>query len=430
MAAPLFERALAQEFLKSERLRTRIGVVLMSLALLFIGVVMTVRRADFVGLIELPQLRYLVLTLPASIIVMLAFYGRYIDRCIARGRAVRVSLRYAEALFEVTTITGAVVLFCAMFGATEGLLSPPSYIYPVLVSLLTLSLDPRACLLAGVAGALEYGGLYLLLREEVLLQYPHTLLSTVTPYLVRVTMIAVSGAIGALVAFELKRRSIATLRSAQARSRLRQVFGQHVSPAVAQAILEAGDDPLQPESRRVCVMFLDVRGFTKFSESRSPDEIMRYLNTLLEPLMECVSERGGIVNKLLGDGFMAIFGAPLSDPQPERGAVAAAREQLEIVARLVERGAIPPTRIGVGLHAGLAVTGNIGSARRKEYTVIGDTVNLAARIEALNKRFDAQVLASASVVAALDERQRARAEELGEVEIRGRAAPVRLFKLA
>ncbi len=403
---------------------------MMSIGLLFIGFVMTVRRADFEGMIGNPELRYLILILPASIVIMYVAYGRYIDRCVARGRPVRVSLRFAEALFEVSAVTGAVAMFCVVFGATEGLLSPPSYLYPVLLGLLTLSLDPRACLLAGAVGALEYCALYFLLREQVLAEYPNTLLSTMTPYLVRVAMIAISGAIGALVAFELKRRSSAALRSAHERGRLRQVFGQHVSPAVAQAILEAGDDPLQPESRRVCIMFLDLRGFTKFSESRSPDEIMRYLNALLEPLMECVSEHGGIVNKLLGDGFMAIFGAPRLDPQPERGAVAAAREQLEIVARLVREGAIPPTRIGVGLHAGPAVTGNIGSARRKEYTVIGDTVNLAARVEALNKRFDAQVLATASVVEALEEPQRRRAEVLGEVEIRGRAAPVRLFRLA
>ncbi|MCA9714322.1 MAG: adenylate/guanylate cyclase domain-containing protein [Myxococcales bacterium] len=429
MSTPLLERALAHESLKSERLRTRIGVAMMGIAVVAITILMTIRRGDFVALLTRPEQRYAVLSLPVTLIVVIALYGRYVDRCIARGHLPRLSLRYAEALFEVTMITLAVLGFCVAFGATAGMLSPPTYIYPLLILLMTLSLDPRACAITGLAGALEYGALFLALQEPMQLEHPGSLLTTTTPYLVRVLMIALSGVLGALVAVELKRRSFAALRAAHEQTRLRQVFGQHVSPEVAQAILDAGDSALAPESRHVCVMFLDVRGFTKFSESRRPGEIMDYLGALLEPLMECVSEHGGIVNKLLGDGFMAIFGAPLPAECPEREAVAAALAQLEIVARLVDDGVIPPTRIGVGLHAGTAVTGNIGTARRKEYTVIGDTVNLAARVEAQTKAHGARLLVTETVVAALDASLRARAEDLGEVEIRGRAAPVRLYRL-
>src|SRR5690606_7392053 len=112
----------------------------------------------------------------------------------------------------------------------------------------------------------------------------------------------------------------------------------------------------------VCVMFLDIRDFTAFSEDRSPADVVGYLNTLFESTIEAVMEHRGVVNKFLGDGFMAIFGAPIADSDSAAAAVSAALEIVERVEELVADGRIPPTKVGIGLHAGKAVVGNIGSA--------------------------------------------------------------------
>jgi adenylate cyclase len=219
-----------------------------------------------------------------------------------------------------------------------------------------------------------------------------------------------------------------SVRSLGERNRAISLFGQHVSPQVAERLLSQHVD-VGPEIREVCVMFLDIRGFTAFSDGRSPGEVMDYLNSLFGFMVEIVNRHNGIINKFLGDGFMAIFGAPVEDGESPRHAVAAAMEIVKQVEEMNVRSGGPPTRIGIGLHAGRAVTGNVGSAHRKEYTVIGDVVNLASRIEQLNKQFDSRVLASEPVYAAMTHNG-VKAEPLGPTAIRGSEAKINLFQLA
>jgi adenylate cyclase len=135
------------------------------------------------------------------------------------------------------------------------------------------------------------------------------------------------------------------------------------------------------------------------------------------------------VHQLLGDGFMAIFGAPLSFGNDAANAVHAALEIVERVQREVEAQAIPPTRLGIGLHAGEVLAGPVGSAVHKEYKVTGDVVNLASRIEQLNKEFNTQLLISETVWQAVRE-QWPHAASLGHVPIRGHEDTVELFALA
>ncbi|MFN0071631.1 MAG: adenylate/guanylate cyclase domain-containing protein [Chloroflexota bacterium] len=205
------------------------------------------------------------------------------------------------------------------------------------------------------------------------------------------------------------------------------MFGQHVSPAVVERLLQQ-DVEVRGEVRNVCVMFLDIRDFTAFSESREPQEVVEYLNALFVFIIACINRNHGIVNKFLGDGFMAVFGAPISSEDDRRNAVQAARETIDEVHARNLTGAIPATRISIGLHAGAVVTGNAGSEQRKEYTIIGNVVNLASRIEQLNKLFGSELLVSEAVRGAVPE-ARADAADIGDVEVKGRGAPVRVFRL-
>jgi adenylate cyclase len=175
-------------------------------------------------------------------------------------------------------------------------------------------------------------------------------------------------------------------------------------------------------------MFVDFRNFTAAARSRSPQEVVDRLDSTFAVLVEIVDRHGGIVNKFLGDGFLALFGAPFETPDATQHAVAAAREMLVAMASNNEA-SVWPLRIGIGLHLGDVVAGSIGSPRRKEYTVIGDTVNFAARLEALNKEFNSQFLVSDVVRNALgpacDD-----AMPLGVVEVRGYEQPMTIWRLA
>jgi len=212
------------------------------------------------------------------------------------------------------------------------------------------------------------------------------------------------------------------------RNRISRTFGEYVSPEVMGKLMDLKPD-LRSENKNVCVMFLDIRNFTGFAEKRSPEEVVEYLESLFEFMIEIVNRHHGIINKFLGDGFMAVFGAPLSDGKDCANALKAAQEILARVQQEVEAGTILPTTVGIGLHAGEAVTGSIGSALRREYTVIGDVVNLAARIEKLNKRFDSQLLISEIVWQAVST-DGGKAVPMGQVEVRGREQAIQIYQVA
>ena len=213
------------------------------------------------------------------------------------------------------------------------------------------------------------------------------------------------------------------------RNQILRLFGQHTSPAIVEELLRAGADTATSRRQYVCVMFLDIRGFMTFSEQHAPEEVVDYLNRLFEFMIKLINRYHGIIHQLLGDGFMAIFGAPLSHGNDSRNAVKAALAIIDRVRAACTAGALPPTRIGIGLHAGEVVAGTVGSMIHKEYKVTGDVVNLAARIEQLTKQYDAQLLVSEAVWKAL-EPGRFEGASIGAVDVRGRAGSVHLYKLA
>jgi adenylate cyclase len=184
-------------------------------------------------------------------------------------------------------------------------------------------------------------------------------------------------------------------------------------------------------SRRsfVCVMFMDIRDFTPLVESRTPEDIVALQNAVFSVAIDVVNRHHGVINQFLGDGFMASFGAPVSGGEDCRNAVAAARELVTGVKRLADVGAIPPLRVGVGLHAGDAVSGNIGSALRKQYSITGNVVILASRIEQLNKRFGSQLLISREVLRHCGDEAKD-AAPLGSVHVKGREQAVEVYRIA
>jgi adenylate cyclase len=204
------------------------------------------------------------------------------------------------------------------------------------------------------------------------------------------------------------------------------LFGQHVSPQVVERLMAEGTKT-DSDIRRVAVMFVDFRSFTAGARTRSPQEVVDRLDGAFAILVEILDRHGGIVNKFLGDGFLALFGAPLAAEDAAHRAVAAAREMLEANDR-INKATSWPLRIGIGIHIGEVVAGSIGSPRRKEYTVIGDTVNFAARVEALNKEFNSQFLISQAMHDALGA-DCADAVALGEVPIRGYDRPMAVWQL-
>ena len=184
---------------------------------------------------------------------------------------------------------------------------------------------------------------------------------------------------------------------------LRDTFGKVVDPRVRD-YLTKGAVSLRGESREVTVLFCDIRSFTAMSEKLTAEEVVQFLNGYFSALGACITRNNGIINKYIGDAIMAMFGAPVPSANHAEDAFRAAVEMRSALAQLnrqYEAEGRPPVRFGIGLHTGMVFAGTIGSRERMEYTIIGDTVNTASRIESLCKDYGTDILVSESTVSKL-----------------------------
>ncbi len=423
-----FEEQLAREILGAERFRATILATIPSVALFALviargaypNVVVSLLHGNF----DLAPVGMFLMAVAGFEIMNLSWIQEMLKEQHARTSA---SWRYAQAFVETSLPTVAVLYYATIDGPVQALLMPSVFVYFVFILLSTLRLDFALSSFTGLVAAAEYAAITLLwaphdtrIAEPSLTSVPH--------HLGKALILLVSGVAAGFVALRLRRSFTRALESVGERQRILGVFGQHVSPEVVEQLV-AGEAAIKSEVRDVCVMFLDIRNFTAFSEEKSPVEVVDYLNTLFESTIDAVVSRHGVVNKFLGDGFMAIFGAPVDVGNASASAVDAALDIVERVERLVAEGVLPPTKLGIGLHTGKAVVGNIGSAQRKEYTVIGDVVNVAARIEALNKELGCRLLASDAVWTACG-RTDVEAIFRDEIPIRGRTQAIRVWQLA
>lgn len=204
------------------------------------------------------------------------------------------------------------------------------------------------------------------------------------------------------------------------RRRLRGVFSGYVSPGVMQQIVDGKlRAELGGERRFVCVLFSDIRGYTARSEGMSPEEIVGLLNRYFEDVVGLIHAHGGTVTSFMGDGIMAVFGAPNELDNPCESAFAAGRDMLAQVARFnaqADAGA-QPLEIGIGLHAGHAVVGHVGSSTRHDYTAIGDVTNVASRLEGATKEAGYRLVCSSEVASRIAEA--GLLAPLGPVSIKG-----------
>jgi len=214
-----------------------------------------------------------------------------------------------------------------------------------------------------------------------------------------------------------------------ARRRLRAAFGQYVSVEVLDRVLREGS-ALGGEVRTVSVLMSDVRGFTTLSERLPPARISEIMNEYFAAMVDVIMSHRGMVSDFIGDGILAIFGAPLDDPDHAWHAVETALGMQAALARLNAQwlaAGRPPLAMGVAVNTGEVFAGTMGSPRKKKYSVLGDTVNSVARMEGLNRDLGTEILISAGTLAMVKDRVRVR--DRGEVKVKGKALTLAIFEL-
>ncbi len=213
------------------------------------------------------------------------------------------------------------------------------------------------------------------------------------------------------------------------RDRVKEVFGRYIATQVSERILK-GDVNLGGEARVVTILFSDIRNFTGMAEQMTPQQVVSFLNAYFSEMVEAVFEQGGVLDKFIGDGMMAVFGSLGDQPDHAARAVRAALRMKALLGKINADRAIvgkPPMSIGIGIHTDEVIVGNIGSTRRLEYTVVGDGVNTSSRVQALNKEFGTTILITDTTYEAV--RDEFTCRPMPDTPIRGKQRPIRFFEV-
>ena len=343
----------------------------------------------------------------------------YLSKLIRLRQNIPVGFVILNSLMEIAIPTLIAVTFYYSHSNIPYSYILSSKIYPVYIFFLILSILRfrfAFSFLSGSVSAVSY----------FCISIPF-LNSGYAEHVILAVYLLVQGTLAGLVARQLRKWLNHSIEAVEEQNRIKNIFGQHISESVMDKIIQEKKDKIS-ETRKVCVMFLDIRDFTQFSENKENDEIVKYLDTLFEFMIESINWHQGIINKFLGDGFMAVFGAPFSSGNDSLNAVKASLAILKSLEDKVLSGKIPPTKIGIGLHTGNVLTGHIGSSKRKEYTIIGDTVNTASRIESLNKEHNTSLLFSETVFQEITN-EYPQIQFIGESKVKGKQNLVKLYSL-
>ncbi|MEO5892488.1 MAG: adenylate/guanylate cyclase domain-containing protein [Ferruginibacter sp.] len=336
---------------------------------------------------------FIIVSWLALFIVYEFIVGRQIKSYVKRKKQIGKRCKIAHLFIEITLVSLVIFYMVGIKKMVIFLDSPLNLLYYLFLILSVLHLDKKISFFTGVLGAIQYAfncwyafhipgaGLNLIAN------------TTENTYYLDCIVLIVSGVAASYVAGEVKRFVKVSLEARQAKNEMEILFGQQVSQEVVNALVQ--DKGLTKHEATVLAM--DIRNFTGFAENHSPGEIMDFQNKIFGPILDIVGQYGGVVNQIMGDGLMATFGILASNPRHAEMAFLAALKIREKVRELSGEGIIPATRIGLGIHTGEVVTGNIGNETRKQYSISGSAVIIAFRVEQLNKEFDSELLITGQV---------------------------------
>jgi adenylate cyclase len=346
------------------------------------------------------------------------------------GKTIPNKARFANAFVEITSVSFVILLLSKSFPNPMAVLhSPFTFAYFIFVILSTIRLSFGLSLFTGVVAALNYVALGFILTEQVpdkSLLIPY--LDAPFVFILKGALILLSGFAAAYVAYLIRNSIINSIQNLERQNQVINLFGQQVSKEIVEEMLNKSGR-MQSKLMKVCVLFIDIRDFSTFAEKHHPEDVVAYQNAFFKIIIDIINKHHGIINQFLGDGCMITFGAPLTLDNPCENAVRAGLEIIETVESEVKKGILPDTRVGIGIHVGDAVTGNIGTELRQQYSITGNVVILACRIEQLNKSFNSQLLITHEVKECINGLAD-NAEEIGAVAVKGREEEVYLYKLA
>ncbi|MEJ7822472.1 MAG: adenylate/guanylate cyclase domain-containing protein, partial [Chitinophagaceae bacterium] len=426
-----FSKQFEVETLQSEKLRAGILAAYALFAGLYIWVISYLIVNDKIISKNLFEIPYTLLLLLAGLFIYEIITNRVLNyRAKKFGKSIHPKFKYINAFIELVFITVMLYIYTVYF-KHNSLLSDIIMVslFYLIVFLSAFYLDPYISLVTGIIAAAGYSLLHVITQKAA---SSSIVVDDIVynKYFVYATgiLLFLCGIAAAFMANQLQKGIQRTIQLVEEENKLFNLFSRQISKEVAQELLDK-DGKVPSELRFVSVMFIDIRNFTVYAETQEPQAIVEFQNSFFGIITDVVHKYEGIVNQFLGDGCMATFGAPVTVNNPAFNAINAALEINKIIDDKILKKEIPSFTIGMGIHCGNAVTGNVGTTLKSEYTITGGVVILAARIESQNKIYQSKILISkealnASSINDID------AIAMGEASLKGWSQPIELYKLA
>lgn len=392
----LFEEIFSEEIISNESFRSKILAGIIGFMIVVVLLLSFVYKTKFGETSHFGIMIELTISILVIILIRALLTSRGAKKWNQYGVKTFIFIRYINAFVEITLPTVALIIYSFNLPSIYPLFTPIALLYFLIIMLSALELDFKLCVFSGTVAAIQYAIVvwYILQRPTGKLELDGI---TFYPlYLGVSALFFITGHTAGLITNQIKKGLLKHYKALSERNEIQKLFGQQISKEFVDELVENKFE-IKSRARLATIMFLDIRNFSIFAQDKSPEEIIAYQNNVFSFIIEIINKYKGIVNQITGDGMMAIFGAPIQHENDCQLAVNAAIEIQNELEKRIKNNLIPETKVGIGIHSGDIVTGNVGTAERKQYSITGQAVIVAARLEQLNKKLNSSILISEQV---------------------------------
>lgn len=420
----LFEEIFSEEIISNESFRSKVLAGIIGFLIIVVLLISIAYSKQFKDVSQFSITVQITLIILGVIFVRALFVSRAAKRWNRYGVKAFITIRYVNTFIEISIPSIVLIIYSFSLPSVYPLFTPIALLYFLIIMLSALELDFKLCLFSGTMAMIQY-----LIIAWYLTNKPSSEIDAFTVFPTHIgtaALIFISGHTAGLITNHIKKGLLKYYKAQSERNEIQKLFGQQISKEIVDELVDNRYE-VQSRTRYTAIMFLDIRNFSIFAQDKSPEEIIAYQNNVFSFIIEIINEHKGIVNQIMGDGLMAIFGAPIEHENDCQLAVNAALQINKELERRNNAGLIPKTIIRIGINAGEVVTGNVGTSERKQYSITGQPVIIAARLEQINKELDSVILISDEVYKNIELNQQPKYHK--DVSIKGIPKPITVYQL-
>jgi adenylate cyclase len=420
----LFEEIFSEEIISNESFRSKVLAGIVGFLIVVVLLISIAFSKQFKDISQFSLTIQITLIILGAIFIRALFVSRAVKKWNRYGVKAFILIRYVNTFIEISIPSIVLIIYSFSLPSVYVLFTPVALLYFLIIMLSALELDFKLCLFSGTMATFQYLTIAWFLSNK-----PSDGLDSLSLFPIHLgtaALLFISGHTAGLITNHIKKGLVKYYKAQSERNEIQKLFGQQISKEIVDELVNNKYE-IQSRTRFAAIMFLDIRNFSIYAQNKSPEEIIAYQNNVFSFIIEIINENKGIVTQIMGDGLMAIFGAPIEHDNDCQLAVDAALQINKELERRNSQGLIPKTVIRIGINAGEVVTGNVGTSERKQYSVTGQPVIIAARLEQINKELNSVILISDEVYKRIKLDEQPRFHQ--DVTIKGIPNPITVYQL-